>query len=653
MNRNPYAIRNLLDFKENLAGFITKVVSLPIPRPSVALRNIEKPDTGRSIETKSLLIINAEMEAFEVCLNSAKDDLPLFEMTMADSKVKLHLSNDNADLLAYACVGDFRLEIPSNNIVLKEYRTLLGLSPNQSSSLLSIEYGKGPIAMQSCNLQDVVKETADSFMKVRLSPMRFVHVQAQVLTLVEYVTEGVLGAMAARVASSAAHAARELAEAAEGEKIFHVIASGFDFVLPQAANSQKNFLLHSGNLSIRFTSFPRPGHGVAALRLEDVTMECNQGETVIETPIRMEIDVKLAPYDAPTEDEKAMQVDISISRTAFLMTRQQYFQMINTLEQNISQSNTFLREVHSAIEKVEPRNETVTSNQNSDTRTHSGEIEILIQKRIYLNFRFQALCLELCNVDTSEPIISMAAVETSIALQVLPDKQKTCVQATLHDLVCDDRRLISIHHHFRQIIRQVNEIKNSSLNRDVFQLSYVNCKLDDSVTIDVTIGSPQVVIIPSLISDLLAFLKDDKPFPVEVVSGRDGKVIPDSMEVHVEVLEDEGNVEAQIFDSVLQKPKTSIINLRTSDCRLVMIDMDCAQTENAISLSPSGDLIETFVLKGQAEGVVKLITDIMTGEVLESNFELHGETIEVYTAEGQSLRSPVQILVRSLYRYCC
>ena len=69
------------------------------------------------------------------------------------------------------------------------------------------------------------------FINVSLSPMRFVYVQSQILTLVEYVTEGVLGALAQRVASSAAQAAYEMAQTeSDGEKIFHVKASGFDFV---------------------------------------------------------------------------------------------------------------------------------------------------------------------------------------------------------------------------------------------------------------------------------------------------------------------------------------------------------------------------------------------------------------------------------------
>ena len=54
------------------------------------------------------------MEAFEVYLNSAKDDLPLFHTTMSYSDVDMQLCKIKEDdnRIANVAVGDLRLEVP-------------------------------------------------------------------------------------------------------------------------------------------------------------------------------------------------------------------------------------------------------------------------------------------------------------------------------------------------------------------------------------------------------------------------------------------------------------------------------------------------------------------------------------------------------------
>ena len=47
---------------------------------------------------------------------------------------------------------------------------------------------------------------------VELSPMRFCYIQSQVMTLVGYMTDGILGALTAQTAISAAEAAKDFAK---------------------------------------------------------------------------------------------------------------------------------------------------------------------------------------------------------------------------------------------------------------------------------------------------------------------------------------------------------------------------------------------------------------------------------------------------------
>jgi vacuolar protein sorting-associated protein 13A/C len=125
------------------------------------------------------------MESFEISLNSAKDDLPLFTLTMSGSKVNHHsLEDDDVNSEMSLVVGDFRMETTAFGRTLPSYRTILGLAPSASTSLLTVKYSKGASAVRSCDVGGVEKLNCEACANIVLSPMRFVHIHSQVFTLV-------------------------------------------------------------------------------------------------------------------------------------------------------------------------------------------------------------------------------------------------------------------------------------------------------------------------------------------------------------------------------------------------------------------------------------------------------------------------------------
>ena len=107
------------------------------------------------------------------------------------------------------------METPEFGRTLKSYRTLLGLAPSASTSLLSVKYSKGFYSVRSCNVGGVDKYKCEAFAKIALLPMQFLHIHSQVFILIEYASEGVFGAMAATVASTAAALAMEAATSSQ------------------------------------------------------------------------------------------------------------------------------------------------------------------------------------------------------------------------------------------------------------------------------------------------------------------------------------------------------------------------------------------------------------------------------------------------------
>ena len=629
-------------FKDNMINFSAALIPLPeknkIADESAYLSN-------DVVETDAtLLIVNAKMKSLEICLRSAKDDMPLFIMTMAKSEVELHLSHGfEENLCCSFVVGDLRLEI-SGGKTLNAYTSMLGLAPSHSKSLLRAEYGNGPAAMRACSLEGVNVDKTEGFLDVELSPMRFVYVQAQILTLCEYVTEGVLGTMTARVASSAAQAAIDLARAeAALEKIFIIKAFGFDLVLPQAVYSENHFVLHAGDLLVRYRLFPRPGEAEAAFTLENVTMECNRGEPIIDTPIRVVIGVSQAPLIASTEHERAMKADVSISRASFLVTSHQYAQIMQTLEFNIGEEDSFLRdESMSLIRKEVERVDRVKEVENNVT--HGGQKTVMEnKKRIYMRFKIQALALELCGDSINDPIISLTAVETLIILKLLPDTNTTYAQVKMQNLFCQDKRLVAIKRRFKNLVSQVSDQGEDSYGRDVFELCYTKYNLDGSMDVDLVMGNPQVIIIPDALVETLNFFSKASKL-VTSDSSNKYKKNNDSVqgELDTSILVDEQSAELNAAKNLIRS-KIINISLKTADCRLVLIEMDCAP-KNINSSQKSTQLSEAFVMQGKVMANVKLVSNIDTARLISTDLNLHGERVETYFAEGEEMLTPVQMM---------
>ena len=98
------------------------------------------------------------------------------------------------------------METPTSGQTHGRYKSIFGRAPEQSASLFALKYCQGREALGSFAPDGIEGDNFFSYAEICVAPSRFVYIQAQILTLTEYVTEGVLGAIFERVASSAAAA---------------------------------------------------------------------------------------------------------------------------------------------------------------------------------------------------------------------------------------------------------------------------------------------------------------------------------------------------------------------------------------------------------------------------------------------------------------
>lgn len=139
--------------------------------------------------------------------------------------------------------------------------------------------------------------------------------------------------MAASVASTAAAAAMEVARSSQnGERLFYVVASGFDFVLPRAAYSENFFVFHTGELEAHYRTLENEAGSIAQISLNDLSLSCDQNMPLVSLPVNLSISVQMKPplYQG-TEDERATRVDMSTTRIRIQLAQCHYAQIVSNI----------------------------------------------------------------------------------------------------------------------------------------------------------------------------------------------------------------------------------------------------------------------------------------------------------------------------------
>jgi vacuolar protein sorting-associated protein 13A/C len=599
--------------------------------------------TNAKVEQPSRMKLSARMAGLHISLNSARDDLPLFIGSMASACASLVLDGKNSQL--YLALGEMKIETPALGKTLPCYRNILEIAPGESKSLLLIRYFDGPKAISSCP-SSLVKDLSnyETYAEVELSPMKMIYIQAQVLSLVEFATAGILGALTAQAASSAANAAIELTTASISKKLFNVKASGFDLVIPQAAHSEKNISLHLGALCIDYIASP-DSSGVAKLELVDVTMSDTESSALLTSPVRMEIDLELPPEGIGSKDDQAIAVEMDISTAHFLVSKEQYSQLLATLEENIGEVDLFLRETSLSMNTSEKENDLFASDDNDlfGNLTHAG-IEIIDDpRRVRVSLQISNLALTLFSGGQDDSLLRLSAVTACVNFKTFPDCGRFSVALTLRDLECVDLRMKAMMRQHRSLIyQQCGHEENQEL-QDFFFVSYETH--DDIVEMKVRLGSPRLVFIPDAISDVLTFLKVDRK------QMKDESPRPyTSKEIYREVIAIDSDKDAVVeacfaLEPELSQVSTLTFSLNTSQCTVILVDLGSdSLTKNSKSLASCSVEAEVIVIGGSFDSTLQMKTEKCSGKTLSYVSELHGDRIEVFTAFGRELHNAIQIL---------
>ncbi|KAL7469473.1 hypothetical protein ACHAXS_009736 [Conticribra weissflogii] len=622
INWNPDAMATFFEAKSEVLEFQHEATRAyeqfsALERRHSSLIKVQK-DVKPSTDIHAMFI-SAKMGTFEMSLNASEDDLPLFILTMSDSKVSQNsVSGTETNVEVTFELGDFRVESYDHGDTLESYRCILGLS-----------YSDGDLEKSKCKI----------FAQIRLSPMRFVYLHSQIFALIDYATEGVMGTMASMAASSATEAATEVTKSSyDGEQLFCIDASGFEIVLPQAAYSEKYFSLHSGRFNGHFRTLENGVGSKTNVVLTDFMLQCEQLGDMFAVPVEISITANMN-----TQNDAS--ISIATSRIRILLAQCQYAQMIHTLDCNVGEHNTFLR----GNLKSRYSQSTSTRNINASgistyevqpSSTDDVQVEktsASSQQLMDITFKMEEFSLDLYGHSSSEDsILSLSALEAFFTMETIPKENLTKSTLSLKDLVCVDKRPGTAGREFRRVIGSNTDTTRSECNDAprLFLLQHVYNSSEGTQEFEVKIGSSQIVVIPDLIAEMTTFSK------IQEFNASSGE---SATTTQVIVNEDNPNEFESSIDRVDIKTTSNKASIETSNVQFVFVDLGSISS-SLLPTPKKSSLTETIVFQGRMKATVDLTTEGANEEVSNEDFKLDSERIEIYTAKGANLHHPVQIL---------
>ena len=221
-------------------------------------------------------------------------------------------------------------------------------------------------------------------------------------------------------------------------------------------------------------------------------------------------------------------------------------------------------------------------------------------------------------------------------MKLLPDQKQTRGFMTLHDLVCDDRRLGAYNRTFRRMVgragvgRHHHTVSSDTVNQDeehVFQVNYTKNTEDLSRLIEVKLGSSQVVVLPDVISDMLKWINVPNIAPPNRIMNRSfSSRLTDQSNGGMQVVitdDDPEAVEACFGGRVSMDLKTTKYIIHSSNMRLVLVDIGSMDSFGSfVTSKPSSTLTETIGKIAQSEMAIflYLIFSFYSPNTFESQF---------------------------------
>jgi vacuolar protein sorting-associated protein 13A/C len=628
INWNPYAVRDIVSNLEDLSRLLlseSHCQSGTAIFPSVDDVN-DQEAVAPDATLRGCIIVRARLGCVQMALHSALDDLGLFTLSMTDTKFAMAVGTHVTAIRADFSVGNLQASGSELGQTLSSYRTILGVNPEKSKSLLTVEYKEGYQALRHIEGLD---ESIESSGFIQLSPMCLVYIQSQILALVNYTTEGILGAITTAAASSAAAAAADIAKTGSGRKRFVIDASDFEVVVPQAAYSPNRMSISVAEIAATYDILSPTLGSEAEVALRGVMVLDELSQRILKTPSALQLKVVLPEEGIGSTEDQAIRSSISMGNADFCMSSSQYRQILTMLKTNMGNEELFLRETGVTVTSEV---DSIVGAPTVPSTTHAGNLIIENARIIYTAISLAGLSLSLFGVDYDNPIATLTTDETQVRASLFPNGEGLSVKVSLKNLECTDDRKKSAGRDFQALVYQKCQSGAETVG-DLMLLEY-ETGVGQETRLIATIGSPHIVFVPDAIADLLAFFSD---FSLE--STEDASSTSASKDPVLDALSE---------TKMNQPPAEYSISVVTSECSIVFVDLGSSSLiqSSASSVGLVESATEALVMKGIFDCTLNCSIN-ETGQEdskFSESWELHGDNLQAYTAYMGSDNDAVQIL---------
>jgi hypothetical protein len=431
------------------------------------------------------------------------------------------------------------------------------------------------------------------------------------------------------------------------KKLFRVKAEGLEVLLPQAAHCAIFLLASVGSLDVSFIALPDASSNII-VALTSLTIGDTDGDQMLASPVDMNVQTTIPPDRTVNELDRAISIELDITTAEFLITKLHFCQILQTLAGNISEADLFIREESCLLGDYAEEN-----NSGNDDRTekggmvtHGGGEFIEKPRRVTLKVKVAALVLSLFKISQIEPLLRLAAVDSETILHLIPDEARKTVRVTLKDLVCDDLRLESSGRQYRTLIYQPRS--TSRATGDVFDVSYDASGMCSS-SINLAIGSPRIVFIPDMLSEIVDFVTVEKTRSANVQRSNNTTEISHVEDViKVDSRGENGEIEASVIAQSTSSKESFSLAITTAKCSIMLVDLGgdfiLHRRDSEVSMGGPVSVAEAIVLCGTFDASMKRETACSTNQPISLAIEMHVDGFESYTASGLELRSAVQII---------
>ncbi|GMH72961.1 hypothetical protein TrLO_g14104 [Triparma laevis f. longispina] len=500
---NPMAVRNILDFvgkmKERHQQQVQLIPPSPTKRPTSFTRS-----TSRMINTKPGTPTNEasplpptnlsfEFKSFVLNMNSANDDLPIFTLKLSKMKVGVLLTSPES-ISMEASLDDISITTPLNDKISEDYNCIFGLASGVSSSLLEVKYFKNSAEAAKNSILFPSADNIETFCHVSISKIRFVHIQAQILSLTDYIQNGILGVIAAKADDSLDGV---ISEEASGASLFKIEGSEFEIVVPLEASSLTRSVFNTRKLDVTYNAYENNTGGKAAIELGGFMMRIENSPAngdILDNEVTFNLVVELTgeALDEEIDEMKEMNVQINISSINLAINKSQFDDIMYMVENNITNPDPCLRTddvnlLDSVLDK---------SSSGGGNKTHAG-IEFQEEEKIIkVMLGMDDLSLKLSS-STKTDFVTLHAKHISI---------NNVLQGNVINAKVKMKSLV-VESYGRSFFER------EGIDDDILDLEYKkitqNPNGDSDVTLGVKVDRPMITVLPDVLVDLGEFFKKD------------------------------------------------------------------------------------------------------------------------------------------------